>query len=716
MHSYVKIDHFLPEVDFPPIDDLTPLVERIIIEKRVRQSIGKERVSHFKESIWECLRVYYQLLGISTTRKDHTTIPSGILPRYVESLINYFSSLGRQHPRNKEITILQYSGVHTIKVRYKYTESVIKKLVKLGLRNPKVLEKPLKIFLNGGALHDLVGILFVCTYPYEREWVARALYNFFEYNHRTDDHLLYGFYTVQKASGYKALHCDRTLFNPRFDPSFYRELTRVDSEYEKIFTLLDEYESDLGVLQKLRGYFNIEIQLHTTLEHAWSTMEHANSYNVLAKGVGRSSEITVQWKMLSDALKELEMEFQRLQIDTEQSSFKEDTRQGYTFVYDIIKGLDQRAYRKLTRSVEKIQNLRELFESHEFSRHDYVQQLQIIVGEIDEFASRQSDITVKTIMSMQSAFIYYRLANHSEFFNNYDIQKFVKASLEYYELNQLFLDNHPEIFKCDLISIIAIIRYLRLTQKFGLGLIYPHKSSLSEPEIPPVNYKKSLFYFQRGLSLLNLLSDADLTYLKEDNAAYVKIIHRFDVMAREWELFSNSDGPDLNAIIVEQIRKFRARFINRSLLTHFNTLLDSNKIKNVGFIINFYATMIWHGLYLPIDALKRIIKYSAYDKIDKSDLFYYELAAYRFFVLRHHEPLEDYDKKLQTSQFDAYKIKHYRNYHRENMINLLFQIKRQESVYVFEKARLQFEMLTGQIFKIDHFSDTIIQGESTRAL
>jgi len=97
-----------------------------------------------------------------------------VLPRYTESLIGYFQELEKQVPADKEVTILEYSGVDTIKIRYKYTDSVIKKLIKLGLRNEKVLEEPLKIFLKGGVLHDLIGMLFVCSYPYEKEWVARS--------------------------------------------------------------------------------------------------------------------------------------------------------------------------------------------------------------------------------------------------------------------------------------------------------------------------------------------------------------------------------------------------------------------------------------------------------------------------------------------------------------------------------------------------------------
>ncbi len=709
MYSYVEIHHFLPETDFPSHDELMPLIESIIIEKQADLQISKRRLASFKAKILGCMRVYYQLLGIDEEGSGGPVRAQGLLPRYVESLIDYFRMLEQQQPANKEISILRFSGVNAVKIRYKYTKSVIKKLVKLGLRDPKVLDDPLRIFLNGGALHDLVGILFVCSYPYEREWVARALYNFFKYDHRTDDHLLYGFYTVKKESGYQALHCDHTLFDPRFDPVYSLQTTAVDRSLEEIFTLVTPDDENRVVLQRLKDYFNIEIQLHTTLESAWATMEHANSYNILAKGSGRSDKIAVQWKRLSDSLKTLEMEFERLQIDTEQSIFKVDGRQGFTFIYDILKSLDIKAYKRLNVSVEKVQVLRKLFNSHEFSRHDYVQQLQNEVKRIDRFAKKEGDITVRTIFKMQSAYTYYGLANHSEFFNLYDIQEFVKKSLDYYEENQRFLKAHPEIYKRDLISIISCIRYLRLGQKYGLGLMDPPVRIFKGSTALLLSHEKALHCFEAGLSLLIELSEDDLYYLKEDNAAYVKIVHRFDVMAREWELFASEDDLRSGRTIARSIERFRERFINKALVTHFNTLLDTNKIKNIGFIVNFYGTMIWHGLYLPLDSLRRIIKYSAYDKIDKSDLFYYELAAYRFLAVRRCEVLEDCQKDPGSRPRDNTKVSHFKYYHSENMINLLFQIKRKESFYTFEKARIHFERLTGLVFKIDHFSDSISQ-------
>ncbi len=699
------VHHFLPKVDCRSLDALIPYVDQVLDEKSAHLHIGTVGLPRFKEDVLKCMEVYYQLLGrddASAESSDECHF-DGPLPRYVDSLIHYFRRVEQQEFSNNEAMVLEYSGVKTIKIRYKQTNSVIKKLVKLGLRDREVLKDPLSIFLKDGALHDLVGILFICSYPYEKEWVARALYNFFEYKHRTDDHLLYGFYTVKKRSGYQALHCDRTIFDPRFDRAC-ASLPEPDAS-ASIFTLLDEDDDDISVIKKLKDRFNVEIQLHTVLENVWGNMEHSNSYDILAKGAGRSSEITVQWKLLSDSLKELELKFQRLQMETEQSRYKENKGLGFTFIYDILKGLDQQAYTRLVRSVEKVDNLISLFNSHEFSRHDYVQQLQEEMRDIDMYASEQKDITVRAICKIQSAFISYGLANHSDFFNPYDIREFVQSSLDNYEESQRFVEAHPEVHKHDLVNILSIYRYLRLGQKYGLGLMDPPAHVLSGRVVPVMGFEKASRYFESGLLLLNRLSEDDLHYLRQDSTAYVKIVHRFDIMAREWELFSAED----DTAITQEIARFRARFVNKRLLQYFNTLLDRNKIDDVGLIVDFYATMIWHGLYLPIDSIKQIIKYSGYAKIDKSDLFYYELAAYRFLVVRRCELLKDCHKVSISADHDKNKIMHLKGYHSENMINLLFQIKRKESFYTFEKARIHFEQLTGLVFKIDHFSGSISQ-------
>ena len=127
--------------------------------------------------------------------------------------------------------------------------------------------------------------------------------------------------------------------------------------------------------------------------------------------------------------------------------------------------------------------------------------------------------------------------------------------------------------------------------------------------------------------------------------------------------------------------------------------------------MKFYTTLVWHGFLRPRDALKQIIQYSAHDKIKASDLFYYELSAYRFLIIHRCESISDCKKELVDRNGDQIQIKHYKNYHRKNMIQLLFRIRKNESAYKFHKARLYFEEFTQTQFKIDHFSDTISEKE-----
>ena len=709
MHSYIGIHHFLPKTDYKPLEQLIPQIEQTLADQNVGSIIGEENFPHFKESILQCMEVYYKLVGIDeeVIAGKGTVEPQGVLPRYTESLIGYFQELEKKIPADKEITILEYSGVNTIKIRYKYTDSVIKKLVKLGLRDPKLLEKPLKIFLKGGALHDLIGMLFVCSYPYEKEWVARTLYNFFEYDNRTDDHLLYGFYTVEKKSGYRGLHCDHTLFNPRFDADISGNNDAVAADPNTIFTLLDPEDKSIDVLRKLKDYFNVEIQIHTTFESLWSSMEHTNNYNIKAKGAGRNSKITVQWKMLADAMKNLEEQFERLQIDTEQARFEVLHHGGYIPIKNLLDELGSNTYHIHAASVKKVEDLEDDLKSHEISRQDYVEQLETEARIIDDFALRQNDPSVQIIFKMHSAFIYYGLANQGEYFNMEDIHEFVKQALKSYRDISNFLSSHSEIHRGDLINIVAIFRYLYLGQKYGLGLMNPPKEIFTDDDVPAVNYTEGLSFFETGISLLNRLGEDELKYLKRDSANVIKIIHHYDLQAREWELFNKESDSPQNAELAKCIAHFREEFVNVSLQEKFNTLLESDKVKNIGFVVKFYTTLVWHGFLRPRDALKEIIKYSAYDKIKASDLFYYELSAYRFLIIQRYEVFNDCVKDLPEQHSDPVKIEHYRDYHRKNMIQLLFRIRKSESAYKFHKARLYFEQLTQTQFKIDHFSETI---------
>ncbi|MEA3490504.1 MAG: hypothetical protein U9R27_01245 [Campylobacterota bacterium] len=710
MHSYIDIHHFTPRPDYRTLDELTALIDEAMLKQNAQSLLTEEEIHLFKTKIVRCMDIYYQLVGIDeeVINGRGTVEPCGILPRFTKSLIRYFQELEGLIPTNKEIITLQYSGLTTIKIRYKNTDSVIKKIVKLGLRNPENIEDPLKIFLKEGALHDLVGLLFVCSYPYEKEWLARALYNFFEYNHRTDDHLIYGFYTVKKKSGYQGLHCDNTLFNPRFDTDFSDESTSISLDPNSIFGLINPEDSENEILHKLKNYFNIEIQIHTTFENLWATMEHTKSYNIQAKGAGRNSEITVQWKLLSDAMHNLEHQFEQLQIDTEQAQFKSARHKGYTFINTIIDRLDTNLHDIYTLSNNKVYSLEALLNSHEISRQDYVLQLQREAESIDNFSQEQSDLTIRSIFLLHSAYIYYGLTNYREYFNSEDIQQFVKIGQNYYRKIHHFLNTHPDIYKSDLINIIAVIRYLYLEHKHGLGLMQPPNSSLYSDKLLS-SHQEKLTFFTKGISLITRLSDEDLDYMKQDYTSYLKIIYTFDTIAREWELFPAHDKQSLE--IRESIDRFRTRFINSSLHRRFHTLLETDKISNVGFVVKFYTTLIWHGILSPLDGMRQIIKYSAYDKIVTSDLFYYELAAYRFLMMCCCGEIDGFCHENSIQESDPARIKHLQSYHRENMIQQLFRIKRNESTPEFDKAKLNFEQITGTRFQIDHFSGNIPKGE-----
>lgn len=213
--------------------------------------------------------------------------------------------------------------------------------------------------------------------------------------------------------------------------------------------------------------------------------------------------------------------------------------------------------------------------------------------------------------------------------------------------------------------------------------------------------------FETGISLLLSLSGEELAYLNRDSAKMLKIIHQYEVMAREWDLFNKKERSAGNEKLAADIARFREQFMVSPLQEKFRILLEADKIKNIGFVVKFYTTLVWYGFLRPRDSLKQIIKYSAYDRIEASDLFYYELSSYRFLVLEHCESIADCGKKREERERDPVTLAHYRNYHRKNMIQLLYRIKKHESVYKFHKARLYFEALTQTRFEMDHFSGTL---------
>jgi len=164
MHSYIATHQFTPQARYKDLAYLKPVIEQTLSDQNAEQILGKEVLPAFFEKIIQCMQVYYKLVGVTdeVIAGEGRIAPRGVLPRYTESLISYFQDLQKSQPDVKEIRILEYSGVTTMKIRYKYTDSVIKKLIKLGLRDQRIFDDPLGIFLKGGALHDLIGMLFIC--------------------------------------------------------------------------------------------------------------------------------------------------------------------------------------------------------------------------------------------------------------------------------------------------------------------------------------------------------------------------------------------------------------------------------------------------------------------------------------------------------------------------------------------------------------------------
>jgi ppGpp synthetase/RelA/SpoT-type nucleotidyltranferase len=702
MHSYIDIFNFTPDVAYQPLEALRPTIRQSMSEQKVANILGEAVLEVFEEKVLACMRLYYRLVGIDShvIESGGAIAPRGLLPSFAESLIGYFQYLQAQVPKNKEIAVLQHSGVTTIKIRYKYTDSVIKKLIKLGIRDPKVLDAPEEIFFKGGALHDLIGMLFVCSSPFEKVWVARALYSFFQYEHRTDDHLIYGFYTVQRKSGYRGLHCDYTTFDPRFDTLYDEKY--YQSSYSDFSPSMKAGE----VLSRFRHLFNIELQLHTSFENLWASMEHRNSYNIQAKGVGRSEKIAAQWSLLSDTMKNLEMQFEKLQVDTEQSRFDVGYRRGYTFAKSVLERLDKAAYQTYLAYADRSEALETLLKNHEISRQDYVEQSHIIAKELEEVAASQDYPTLQILFLMQSAYVLYGLANHRSYFNSEDIYRFVEEALQRYLFIYEKLKADETIYKSNLLLIIVILRYQQLAQQYGLGLIHTGEGVMSRKEQLLVRYETNLMLFKDVLKLLNELTPEELSEIKADDAAFLKIVNRTDVLAREWELLVN-ESPQEHLQIGQEVSAFRKRYITPELLSHFRTLLQHNKIQNVGYVVNFYTTLLWHGFILPIDALKQIIHYSSYDKIKTSDLFFYELAAYKFLVVDGCESLDDCNKREEARTMPSIRKQHFEDFHRKNMIRQLFKIYKNEPHFTFLKAKYRFAQLTGTQFRMDHFSQQV---------
>jgi len=667
MHSYIKTFSITP-IAYPFRFDS---IKDKIYMYMSQQNIEDKDKDIFADKIFDVMQFYGKLVGENQ---------NGLLPAFVDALIWYFQDLYYSDNANSEISILALSGVHSIKMRYKYTNSVIKKLIKLAKKDISLLDNPQKVFLKGGALHDIIGVEFVCSSPYEREWVARALYSFFYYQNRTDDHLVYGFYTLKRESGYKGLHCDYSIFYPRFDSRF-QNTTKAD------ISSFDTSMSHIDILRNYFGLFNIELQIHTSFESLWSSMEHKYSYNIQAKGTGRDEKIRTQWKLLSNSIESLEMQFERLQVETQEAQYQKEPKQGYKFAKDLLGDIDKVAYDRYNLYILQIHKLETLLQNHEISRQEYIQKCYQLSQEISTLSDSITQTDVSFLFKMQSVYIYYVLATHDEYFNTIDIKIFVKNALDKYIWLHDKLDNTPTFKSKKLLQIAINLRYLQLASKYGYGLL-----KIDDKKDMALNdYENNMRVFYKLLEMLVTLDDDSLKLLKQDSMAFLEISHYTDVLVREFEVSNTSFDSELDNLILA----FRQRYINADLLNYFQILLSKQRIQDIGYIVQVYATMVWHGIMTPQDALGDIVRYCAYQDVSKSDLFVYELASYKFLVVD------------SCDEISSYRLEHIKDFYIKNMIRELFTIYTKESIYKYNKSKYIFEYFSKIKFRLEHCSKVV---------
>jgi len=718
MESYIAIHNFMPKKSYPNSSEIEIKVDEAINNLSSQEFNTKElqEIKALKACVIACMNEYNHLTGVTEkVLNDYISYsPNGILPQYVGAILKYFVDSSFE---NKEINILKYSGIKEIKIRYKHADSVIKKLVNSGFKDlNKIKEQtPTKVFLRGGLLHDLIGIQFICAYPYQSEWLARALYHFFKIPNRTDDHLLYGFYNIDRSSGYKGLHCDRTYWHPAFDSTFINsEEKEILPKDIKSFTT-EKFSESKNILKRYHKVFNVEIQIHTGFQSIWAKMEHEKSYDILAKGKGKLDEITVLWKMLSDNLSSIETQFQKLQVKTEQSVYQDDVKDGYGFISNILEK-ETETYLIFNKSVKKTKKIRKKLREHEIARIDYVKYLEKEINYLKMYLSDNPNLEKSSIFSirLQIAFIYYSFANHRVFFNDKDLGNFLKNSVLEYKNIIKDLNSKPEysaVQHKNLMLINAIIRYGRLTQKYGLGLV--NKDILNNEDIPHdiqsqnTTQADGLQYVGYGLHAFTNLNNNNMSTLKNDSSSFYRTIHYFDRLARDIEL-SNDISTPINiegkeVPIKELIQKFRIKYMNQHLVDEFISLLEGkrqNKMTNTSFILGFLSTLVINKLIRPIDILQKVVNLSSHDTIKASDIFLYEYAAYEFTL----------SNGFNDAYIDENTANHHRNYHYQNMINLLFRIKKEEDIYEFIKAKTYFNKIKDRDeFQEDYLSSKFIK-------
>jgi len=724
MKSYIAIHNFIPKKTYPNLNEIEKKIKEAVeieVETKIKEAIengiekkyADEDIDKIKKCVIERMKEYNNLIGVDNATGLNFPMlnpPKGLLPSYTNAILAYFVELDEKNEQEaKEIKILENSGIKEIKIRYKHSYSVIKKLVKIAFKSIDKVKRPMEVFLRGGKLHDLIGIEFVCFYPYQREWVARSLYNFFKIPDRSDYNLTYGFYSLNRESGYKALHCDNSYFKPSFDEKNHKEhhnkrinlsLQPEGLTTEEISNKIETYikKNNMNdVLAIASKIFNIEIQIHTAFESAWSKMEHEKSYDELAKGKGKDKDVTVLWKMLSDNLSTIESQFEHLQSLTHKSGQATIEKKDFGFIGALLEDKSKEVFEE---SVNYVKKLREDLNKHEISRRDYVNSIDKHISGIKDLIKKDGYTAIqKQALNLQIAFIYYSYSNHDTHFNEKDMSKLLKDGILIYEeisnniISQKDIYNKNEI----LIGINSCIRYCRLAQKHGFGLldtklidIYKNAPRSIEQTTKSEEANK---YFQYGLYYMIRLKDEKntlLNNLQNDSNSYIRTILYLEKLISETTL---NEFENIPYFIEDRtyktlpclIEEFRNLYINDEFKNIFFKLLHDNKTNDKSFILGTLSILIRNKELKPIDAFEKIIQLASEQKLKAKDLFYFEEASYKNL---YENPLKEYD----FNKGIPIKIVHYGNYHYENMIYLLFKMKNQNQ-YEYYKARIYFNTL-----------------------
>ena len=121
MHSYIATHQFTPQARYRPLETLRPLIEQTLKDQNAGNILKEEVYLDFIEKMMQAMAVYYKLVGVTdeVIEGEGKIAARGVLPRYTESLISYLRDLQKIQPDIKEVKILEYSGVTTMKIRYK---------------------------------------------------------------------------------------------------------------------------------------------------------------------------------------------------------------------------------------------------------------------------------------------------------------------------------------------------------------------------------------------------------------------------------------------------------------------------------------------------------------------------------------------------------------------------------------------------------------------